>query len=83
MLEYYIQYLVVYPDVQAKIHEELERVVGQRRVSLKDREDLHYLMAYIQETTRIMPFALLPPSRRVLQDITLPNGMVIPKGAQV
>ena len=74
---------MAYPDVQARVHEELERVVGQRRVSLKDREDLDYLSAFIQETTRIMPFALLPPSRRALDDVTLPNGMTIPKGAQV
>lgn len=83
VLEYFILYLVAYPDVQAKVLDELDRVVGERRVSLKDRDELHYLSAFIQETTRIMPFALLPPSRRALDNVTLSNGMVIPKGAQV
>ena len=82
-MEFSLLYLIAYPDVQAKVHEELARVVGNRKPSLEDRDRLPYTQAFLQEATRFMPMGLLPPPRRASEDVTLKNGMVIPKNTQV
>lgn len=46
-------YLVTWPEVQSKISEELKDKVGDRPPSLKDRGNLPYLEATIQETMRL------------------------------
>lgn len=48
--------LATYPDVQAKLKEELFRVVGTDRLpTLQDRESLPYLQAVIKEAMRWRP----------------------------
>lgn len=82
-LEFSLLYLIAYPDVQAKVHEELARVVGNRKPRLEDRDRLPYTQAFLQEATRYMPMGLLPPPRRTSEDVRLKNGMLIPKNTQV
>ncbi|XP_052807560.1 cytochrome P450 1A1-like [Mya arenaria] len=55
-------YMVAFPNVQRKVQDEIDQVVGSgRRVSLKDRAYLPYTEATIHEVLRknsIVPFAL-------------------------
>lgn len=45
--------MVAYPDVQAKAHMELDRVIGRDRLpSFDDRESLPYIDALIKELSR-------------------------------
>jgi cytochrome P450 len=45
-LTWFILYMVLYPNVQSKIHEELDEVVGCDRLpNRKDAENLPYLQA--------------------------------------
>ncbi|GFU38378.1 probable cytochrome P450 4d20, partial [Nephila pilipes] len=55
-------YLIgLYPDVQAKIHEELDRIFGtdtERDVTESDLNDLKYLNCVLKETNRL--YAVVP-----------------------
>ncbi|RUS78502.1 hypothetical protein EGW08_013749 [Elysia chlorotica] len=68
------------PDVQSKIHDELDFKVGQGRpLTIEDQARLPYLGAVIKETQRLastVPFSLLHKTR---EEITL-GKFVIPEG---
>jgi len=76
-------YMARYPEVQSKVQEELDRVVGRGRVpSLNDRPDLPYTEAVIMEVQRyanIIPEGVGHSSQK---DITV-NGITIPAGTTV
>lgn len=49
-----IKYLVLYPEVQSRIHEELDRVIGPSRTPCwEDRTQLPYTWATMMEIMRI------------------------------
>jgi len=82
-LDYAMLYMILNPQVQRKIHEELDAVVGRsRRPSMDDRSQLPYLEAALTEAQRINPIAPLTPLHRVTQDTKL-NGYDIPKDTTV
>jgi cytochrome P450 len=72
--------MMVYPEVQAKAQEELDRVMkGQLPVST-DRERLPYIWAIVQETHRWHPVAPMAiPHASTKEDVI--SGYRIPKGA--
>ena len=50
--------MVLFPEVQRKAQEEIDRVVGRDRLStLSDREELPYINAITKEATRWWPMA--------------------------
>ncbi|GMT36791.1 hypothetical protein PFISCL1PPCAC_28088, partial [Pristionchus fissidentatus] len=55
--------LLNYPDVQKKMHDEFDRVIGtDRLITMKDKNDLHFTNAFISEVQRwanIVPQNLL------------------------
>lgn len=68
-----------YPEVQSKVHRELDEVIGPKRLpSLKDKKSLPYLEATLYEILRIRPVAPLGVPHKALVDTTL-NGYNIPK----
>jgi cytochrome P450 len=71
------------PDIQRKVHEELDRVVGPNNVpTLEDRERLPYLNAVVMENMRyrtVGPFGL--PHKATKSCII--GGFAISEGAQV
>ncbi|CAL1294907.1 unnamed protein product [Larinioides sclopetarius] len=77
-------YLIgLYKDVQTKIHEELDKVIGKdttREVLEKDLNDLEYLDCVLKEASRLYPAA--PWFGRKFPKDTPSNicGHVIPKG---
>lgn len=74
-----ILFLLHHPEVQGKVHAEIDEVVGSgRRVTLEDRASLPYTNAVLMESMRmatIVPNAL---PHRALEDIEV-NGYIIPK----
>ncbi|XP_072483333.1 cytochrome P450 2C44-like isoform X2 [Notamacropus eugenii] len=72
--------LMKYPEIQAKVHEEIDRVVGSsRRPSMQDRVKMPYVDAVVHEIQRyisLLPFSL---PRLATKDIYFRN-YVIPKG---
>ncbi|XP_058912116.1 cytochrome P450 1A2 [Kogia breviceps] len=72
-------YIVTNPEIQRKIQEELDTVIGRaRRPRLSDRSQLPYLEAFILETFRHSSFVPFTIPRSTIRDTTL-NGFYIPK----
>ncbi|KAJ0086208.1 hypothetical protein Patl1_07939 [Pistacia atlantica] len=72
--------LILNPDVQVKVHQELDLIVGNK-IDLTDVDvaKLKYLQAVIKETLRIHPPGpLLSWARLSTSDVHLRNGMVVP-----
>ncbi|KAK7018194.1 cytochrome P450, partial [Favolaschia claudopus] len=80
-LESFFFAMSLYPEVQAKAREELDRVVGMERLpSFEDRSNLLYVNALLSEVHRWNPVLPLAIAHRALEDDTY-MGFLIPKGA--
>ncbi|XP_030626549.1 cytochrome P450 2J6 [Chanos chanos] len=76
-------YMIKYPEVQAKVQAEIDRVVGSsRQPSVADRENLPYTDAVIHEIQRIGNIIPLNVVRSTTKD-TYIGGYNIPKGTMV
>lgn len=73
--------LAMYPEVQRKAHEEIDRVIGKDRLPLvSDREQLPYITAICRETVRWHTALPIGVPRRCVQDDEY-DGYLIPKDA--
>ncbi|RVE74023.1 hypothetical protein OJAV_G00036940 [Oryzias javanicus] len=76
-------YLIKHPDVQVKVQQEIDRVIGQNRLpSMADRPNLPYTDAVIHEIQRIGNIVPLNGLRIAAKDTTL-GGYFIPKGTSL
>ncbi|GFU03020.1 cytochrome P450 4c3 [Nephila pilipes] len=75
-------YLIgIYPDIQEKIHEELDRIFGtdtERDVTESDLNDLKYLNCVLKETNRL--YAVAPIIGRLVKEDMNICGFKVPKG---
>lgn len=71
-----------HPAVEARLHTEIERVLGGRAPTYDDLVNLPYTKMVIEESMRLYPPAPGLSNRAVLADDTV-CGVDIPKGAQV
>lgn len=82
-LRWVIAYLVWYPAIQTKAHEEVKRVVGYDRLPvLSDKCNLHYLQAVIAESLRISFVVPLSIPHKTTRNTKL-AGYDIPKDTTV
>uniref|UniRef100_A0A0E0M3P8 Uncharacterized protein n=1 Tax=Oryza punctata TaxID=4537 RepID=A0A0E0M3P8_ORYPU len=81
LIEWVLSRLVLHHDVQARVHDELDRVVGpDRDVTESDTASLVYLHAVIKETLRLHPPGpLLSWARLATSDVHV-DGFLIPAG---
>ena len=78
-----VLYLSAYPDVQAKAHEELDRVVGNdRSPTFEDEPALPYIHAIVKEILRIRPVTNMGTPHYTTADITYKD-FFIPKNSIV
>lgn len=82
-IRWFYMYMIHYPEVQKKVHEELDEKIGSgRSPQITDRPKMIYLNAAIMETQRlasIIPFGLF---HRCNQETTL-RGYTIPKDTHI
>ncbi|XP_020231640.1 cytochrome P450 78A7 [Cajanus cajan] len=80
LTEWVMAELVLNQQVQTKLRDELDKVVGNKReVTNSDVIKLAYLEAVVKETLRVHPIGpLLSWARLSTSDIQLSNGMVVP-----
>ncbi len=63
--------MAMYPDVQKRAQEEIDRVVGTGRMpTFEDREQLPYVDAILKEALRWQPPVPLGVPHRVIEDDT-------------
>ncbi|KAI1814974.1 putative cytochrome P450 oxidoreductase OrdA-like protein [Poronia punctata] len=75
--------MTLYPEVQKRAQEEIDRVIGRDRVpTLADRENLPYVDALVKETLRWHPVAPMGLPHQSTEDDVV-NGYFIPKGSML
>lgn len=75
--------MALYPHVQRKAQEEIDRVIGTSRLpGFKDREDLPYIDAVLKEALRWHPVVPMGVAHMAMEDDIL-EGYRIPKGAAI
>lgn len=81
LMEWILARMVLHPDVQTKVQEELDDVVGRSRdVAEADVADLVYLMAVVKEVLRLHPPGPLLSWARLAINDTVIDGYHVPKG---
>ncbi|NXV49156.1 CP2J2 protein, partial [Uria aalge] len=76
-------YMAIYPEIQARVHAEIDAVIGQaRQPSLEDRNNMPYTNAVIHEVQRkgnIIPFNVprLTVKDTVVDSFHIPKGTVL------
>ncbi|XP_041791325.1 uncharacterized protein LOC121605475 [Chelmon rostratus] len=82
-LRWALVFLIKNPDIQGKVQEEIDRVIGQaRQPAMADRANLPYTDAVIHEIQRVGNIVPLNGLRMAAKDTTL-GGYFIPKGTSV
>ncbi|XP_033014443.1 cytochrome P450 2H2-like [Lacerta agilis] len=75
--------LLRYPEMEANMQEEIERVIGRNRSpSYEDRIQMPYTEAFINEIHRFLDLSAVAPPRLVTQEAHF-RGFTIPKGTTV
>lgn len=81
-LQWAILLMMKYPEIQRKVQEEIQRVLGAERLpTYEDRKRMHYSHAVIHEVQRFI--SLLPQMPRAAAVDTVFHGYFIPKGTMV
>ncbi|XP_049630552.1 cytochrome P450 2J2-like isoform X7 [Suncus etruscus] len=82
-LRWALLYMALYPDIQEKVHAEIDRVIGQmQQPSMALRESMPYTHAVVHEIQRKGNIVPLNVPREVTADTTL-AGYNMPKGTFV
>ncbi|KAF5013804.1 hypothetical protein FDECE_222 [Fusarium decemcellulare] len=78
----FIKAMILFPEIQAKAQEEIDRVIGSSRLpTWDDRSDLPYVRGVVEETLRWAPSTLSAAVPHSAKQDDFYNGMFIPKGA--
>ncbi|EMD34573.1 hypothetical protein CERSUDRAFT_158100 [Gelatoporia subvermispora B] len=83
MLTFAMYHLIKNPETIRKLREEIDEMIGDRVVSIKDVNKLPYLLAVMRETLRLTP-SIPQRGTSPIEDTTLADGKyAIPKGMNI
>uniref|UniRef100_A0A803J3I8 Uncharacterized protein n=1 Tax=Xenopus tropicalis TaxID=8364 RepID=A0A803J3I8_XENTR len=75
--------LIKYPEIQAKLHMEIDNVIGRNRTAnMIDRNSMPYMEAVINEIQRFSDIIPLNVPRKVTKDVQF-RGYCIPKDTEI
>ena len=74
--------MIAHPEIQEKIHKEMDSVIGARTACLTDKGSLPYTEAAIEEASRITPLAMLVVPHIATKDTHI-GPYFCPKGTPV
>uniref|UniRef100_A0AC34FZG3 Cytochrome P450 n=1 Tax=Panagrolaimus sp. ES5 TaxID=591445 RepID=A0AC34FZG3_9BILA len=79
----FIFYIIHNPEIQQKIHEEIDNVIGRDKIiTMSDQSKLPYFNACLQEVQRLATVLPLNLFHRTTEDLEI-DGYTIPKGTTV
>uniref|UniRef100_H0V296 Cytochrome P450 2E1 n=1 Tax=Cavia porcellus TaxID=10141 RepID=H0V296_CAVPO len=82
-LRYGLLILMKYPEIEEKLHEEIDRVIGPTRIpAVKDRLEMPYMDAVVHEIQRFINLVPSNLPHEATQD-TMLQGYLIPKGTVI
>ena len=81
-LSWAVLYMILYPEVQAKIHQEIDEVIGTKEPSMEDKPNLPYTDACIMEIQRLGSIAGQAVPHRTLKECEI-QGYKIPQNTIV
>ena len=80
----FVQAMVLYPEVQRKAKEEIDRVIGSDRLpTMEDEPNLQYIRSIVKESLRWMPTTIMGAVPHAVTQDDYYNGYLIPKNAGV
>lgn len=71
-----------HPEVEARLMEELDSVLGEQTVTAAHLQQLSYLERVLKESMRLLPVTTVL-GRQVMEEIQVPTGYTLPKGSLV
>ena len=82
-LAWLVIYLVQYPQIQTKLHHELDHVIGNdRMITLDDKSSLNYVNAVVAETQRFCNLVPVNIFHKITKDIEI-GGYKFPKDTTI
>ncbi|XP_053328566.1 cytochrome P450 2C15-like [Spea bombifrons] len=82
-LRYCLMILLKHPDVEERLHQEIDRVIGRNRAPcIEDRSRMPYTDAVVHEVQRFIDLIPLGLPHKVTQDVEF-RGYFIPKGTTI
>ncbi|XP_023145810.2 cytochrome P450 2F3-like [Amphiprion ocellaris] len=82
-MRYALSALIKYPEIQEKMRQEIDTVIGQNRCpNMEDRKSLPFTDAVIHEVQRFLDIVPFSVPRYTLKDISF-RGYTIPKGTTI
>lgn len=78
----FLESMMLFPEVQKKLQQEIDSVVGDRLPVYEDIERIPYVRCVMKEVWRFRPPVALGHPHRITKDLTY-NGFLLPKGSRV
>jgi cytochrome P450 len=71
-----------HPEIEARLHDEVDRVLAGRPAQIGDLPQLNYVRMVVKEAMRLYPPAWVLNARQPITDVDI-DGHIIPKGANI